>query len=631
MIACSVNKVTKMFGGNIIFSNISLEIQENERVGLVGPNGSGKTTLFKLLAGQEDPDAGHIHWKKGLKIGYLMQIPDFEDGLTAKEVLMTAYDELLEMEEKMRQLEEAMSLEQDQARLNKLMESYGHYLNQFTLQGGYEIEPNLEKIAHGLNIRDLLPRDFSTLSGGEKTKVGLALTLLRNPDFLLLDEPTNHLDLFAVKWLGSFLKNYRGTVLVISHDRFFLDEVATKILDLADGELASYHTNYTGYVKEKEERLLKEFHDYEEQQKKIKKMKEAIKRLREWANRANPPNEGLHRQARNIERALERMEKLTRPQLIRKKINLEMEASERSGKDVVLLQGVAKGFGQQLLFTHVNIHLSFGQRAAIVGENGTGKSTLIKLILQELSPDEGKVSIGSNVKIGYLSQHVFSDAKEETVLDSFRTEIPVAEGEARSILARFLFYGPMVYKKVSQLSGGERMRLRLAQLMYQDTNLLILDEPTNHLDIDSLQVLEDALENYDGTLLAVSHDRYFLNKLFNKVYWIETGVLHHFEGNFDYAEEKMKALLPDNTDIFNERSNEKVSNQSGSRSLPVKNKVTRDHSLEELESELKDLEEKISSLDLELQDIGDLERLQQVYAEKEGLEKRWHEIFDLLE
>lgn len=635
MIACSVNKVTKMYGGNTIFSNISLEIQENERVGLVGPNGSGKTTLFKLLAGQEDPDAGQVHWKKGSKTGYLTQIPDFEDGLTARDVLMTAYRELLEMEETMRELETAMSLEEEHPKLDKLMEHYGLLLNQFTLQGGYEIQANLEKIAQGLNIKDLLPRPFITLSGGEKTKVGLALTLLKNPDFLLLDEPTNHLDLFAVKWLGSFLKTYKGTVLVISHDRFFLDEVVTKILDLADGELHHYPTNYTGYVKEKEERLLKEFHDYEEQQKQIKKMKEAIKRLREWANRANPPNEGLHRQARNIERALERMEKLSRPQLNRKKMNLEMEASERSGKDVVLLQNAAKGFGKQPLFTQVNIHLSFGQRAAIVGENGTGKSTLIKLILQELSPDEGKVRIGSNVKIGYLSQQVFSDTKEKTVIELFREDIPMTEGEARNILARFLFYGSTVYKKVSQLSGGERMRLRLAQLMYQDNNLLILDEPTNHLDIDSLQVLEDALENYDGTLLAVSHDRYFLNKLFHKVYWIEAGAVHCFEGNFSYAEEKMGTAHHQHKVVHSEEvhpKREKATVKQGGRDfLPTRGKIAPDYRLEKLESELKDLEEQISSLDLQLREIVDLAQLQQVYAEKEGLEKRWLEIFELLE
>ncbi|CAM3794462.1 ribosomal protection-like ABC-F family protein [Mesobacillus zeae] len=539
MIACSVNQVKKMYGGSSVFDNISFEIMEKDRVGLVGRNGSGKTTLLRLLAGEEVPDSGQISWKKNCKIGYLAQIPDFNNSFTTNDVLKTAFSDLQQIEDKMRKLEEDMGRETNEGKLQKFMNEYGSLQEYFIFNGGYETEASIKKIVKGLNIDDLLDKQFSILSGGEKTKVGLALILLKNPGFLLLDEPTNHLDLMAVEWLGSFLKDYNGTVIVISHDRYFLDEVATRVMDLEDGEISCYHTNYSGFVKEKEERLLREFHAYEEQQKKIKKMKEAIKRLREWANRANPPNEGLHKRARNMERALERLEKLNRPALNRKKMNLEMVSSNRSGKDVIMLQGVSKKFGEKLLFRNVNMHLIYQQRAAIVGENGTGKSTLIKLILQQLHPDEGEVRVGSNVKIGYLSQHIFSDTEDETVIEAFRNEVIVTEGEARQILAKFLFYGHMVFRKVAQLSGGERMRLRLAQLMYQDMNVLILDEPTNHLDIESREVLEDALDDYNGTILAVSHDRFFLNKLFEKVYWIESKEVHCFEGNYTWAKEKM--------------------------------------------------------------------------------------------
>lgn len=274
----------------------------------------------------------------------------------------------------------------------------------------------------------------------------------------------------SVEWLGQFLKEYKGTVVIVSHDRYFLDDVVTKMLDLEDGEITSYIGNYSVFVKEKEERLLKEFQAYEEQQKKIKKMKEAIKRLREWANRANPPNEGLHKRARNMERALERMEKLDRPILNRKKMNLEMEVADRSGKDVVVIKGVNKSFGQHLLFQDVHLHIQFRERVAMVGENGTGKSTLIKMLLGQEQADSGEVKIGSNVKVGYLSQHIFPNKKDETVIELFRDEIKLTEGEARHILARFLFYGHSVFRKVSQLSGGEKMRLRLAQMMYQDLN-----------------------------------------------------------------------------------------------------------------------------------------------------------------
>jgi len=448
--------------------------------------------------------------------------------------------------------------------------------------------------------------------------------LLKQPDLLLLDEPTNHLDLMAVEWLGNFLKEYSGTVLVISHDRFFLDEVVNKVVDLEDGEITTYHTNFTGFVKEKEERLLREFQAFEEQQKKIKKMKETIKKLREWANRANPPNAGLHRRARNMERALERMEKLQRPVLNRKKMNLEMDASDRSGKDVIVLKDVSKRFDDKQLFEHVNMHVTYQERAAIIGENGTGKSTLLKMILQQLEPDIGEVRLGSNVKIGYLSQNIFSTIKDETVIEAFREEVNVTEGEARQILARFMFYGYHVFQKVSQLSGGERMRLRLAQLMHQDINLLILDEPTNHLDIDSREVLEEALEDFQGSLLAVSHDRYFLNKLFGKIYWIEAKKLHCFEGDYTWAKEKMAEGREKAVQVSVEKKQETRS---------VQKKVTKQkcEDNENLEEGLVLLEEKIFELDKRLLEVEDLEVMQQLYKEKENLEQRWEELCDRLE
>lgn len=460
-----------MFGGNTIFENLSLEIHEGDRVGLVGRNGSGKTTLFKLLAGEDIPDSGQIHWRKGTTIGYLEQIPVFQSEITALDVLKTAFASLVEMETQMKELEVKMASPNLSAEeLERCIEKYGQLQDQYTLLGGYEMDANIDRISNGLSIQYLLDQSFQSLSGGEKTKIGLAQLLLKQPDLLLLDEPTNHLDLMSVEWLGQFLKEYKGTVVMVSHDRYFLDDVVTKMLDLEDGEITSYIGNYSVFVKEKEERLLKEFQAYEEQQKKIKKMKEAIKRLREWANRANPPNEGLHKRARNMERALERMAKLDRPILNRKKMNLEMEVADRSGKDVVVIKGVNKSFGQHLLFQDVHLHIQFRERVAMVGENGTGKSTLIKMLLGQEQADSGEVKIGSNVKVGYLSQHIFPNKKDETVIELFRDEIKVTEGEARHILARFLFYGHSVFRKVSQLSGGEKMRLRLAQMMYQDLN-----------------------------------------------------------------------------------------------------------------------------------------------------------------
>ena len=611
-----------MYGGNAIFEDITFEIKEKERVGLVGRNGSGKTMLIRLLAGEEIPDSGKIHWKKDAAIGYLTQIPDYQDTTTTKDILKTAFADLLIIEEKMKKLESEMANETDADTSQNLVTEYGALQDEFARNSGYEIEANIEKIVHGLNMKHLVEQPFLNLSGGEKTKVGLGLMLLNQPDFLLLDEPTNHLDLMAVEWLGSFLKEYYGTVLIISHDRYFLDEVVNKVIDMEDGEVMTYHTNFTGFIKEKDERLLKEFQEYQEQQKKMKKMKEAIKRLRDWANRANPPNADLHRRAKNMERALERMEKVNRPILNRKKMNLEMETSGRSGKDVILLKDVSKCFDDKQLFEQVNMHIAFQDRTAIIGENGTGKSTLLKLILEEIPADNGEVRVGSNVKVGYLSQNVFSSVENETLIEAFRDEVRVTEGEARGILAKFMFYGHAVFQKVSDLSGGERMRLRLAQLMYQDVNLLILDEPTNHLDIDSREVLEEALEDFAGTILAVSHDRYFLNKLFQKIYWIEKRQVHAFDGDYTWAKEKMAEWRERQVQVSPVKKKKK-SRQKTSKPKSGKN--------DNLENEIIHIEGQIILLDQQLTETQDVETLQQLFKEKEDLEAAWETLCERLE
>ncbi|MGH1042719.1 ribosomal protection-like ABC-F family protein [Bacillus wiedmannii] len=622
MTICSVNNVTKSFGGNIIFENISLEIKNGERVGLVGRNGSGKTTIFQLLTGMESLDAGAIHMKKGTRIGHVAQIPKFDEGMTVYDVLSSAFKAEKELEREMRTLEKNMAEELEPSALQKLMERYGVIQEKFAFLGGYEIEANMMKVANGLQVTELFPRSFLELSGGEQTKVSLAYMLLQKPDLLLLDEPTNHLDLFAVEWLEQFLKEYNGTVMVISHDRYFLDEVVTKIFDLEDGEIHVYHTNYSRFVEEKEERLLHEFQAYQEQQKKIKKMKEAIKRLREWANQANPPNEGLHKRARSMERALERIEKLKKPILERKQMGLQFEGQERSGKDVVVMKKVSKGFADHPLFNEANLHVRFQERAAIVGRNGTGKTTLLKLLLEEIKPDAGEIRIGSSVKIGYLSQHAYGNMKSN-VLEAFREYVAVTEGEARHILAKFLFYGPAVFKKVTQLSGGEKMRLRLAQLMYQDINFLILDEPTNHLDIESREVLEEALEQYNGTILAVSHDRYFLNKLFEKTYWIDELKLFEFAGNYAWARQKWEEQVEKQV-IKQQRQGRK-----SMETAPVKKKEARN--VEEIETELIHVEEDIYTLECKMEHVVDVEMLEQLYEEKTKKELLRADLYNELE
>ncbi|WP_102273008.1 ribosomal protection-like ABC-F family protein [Cytobacillus massiliigabonensis] len=624
MIACSGQQLGKMYGGNSVFENLSFEIHEKDIVGLVGRNGSGKTTLFKLLAGMEVPDSGQVHWQKGCEIGFLEQIPSYPNGMKTIDVLKIAFTHLVEMEADMKKLEKEMGEETNSEKLSRLIHKYGELQEQFTLQNGYEMDAFIDRISNGLNIAELLNKDFNSLSGGEKTKICLGHMLLKSPNLLLLDEPTNHLDIKAVEWLAGFLKEYDGTVVIISHDRYFLDETANKILDLEDGELTLYHANYSGFVKEKEERLLREFQQYEEQQKKIKKMKETIKRLKEWANQANPPNAGLHRRARSMEKALERMEKLNRPNINRKKMNMDLDSSDRSGKDVVYMKGVSKSFGNRNLFNRVNIHVQFQDRIAIIGDNGTGKSTLIKMILDEIEADIGEVRRGSNVKVGYLSQHVFAGARDQSVIEMFREEVSVTEGEARHILARFLFYGYAVFRKVSQLSGGEKMRLRLAQLMYQDINFLILDEPTNHLDIESREVLEEALEDYQGTILAVSHDRFFINKIFQKIYWIDDKQVHFFAGDYNWAKKKLdeqrKAIVPESP-----MRKESVLKE------PTTKQRSNEQNMMELESLIEELEAALLLVEIEMECEEVLENLQKLYKKKEDLEKRREVLYQQLE
>ncbi|GKV56037.1 ABC transporter ATP-binding protein [Sporosarcina sp. NCCP-2222] len=529
-----------MLGGTIIFEDLSLDIKTGDRLGIVGRNGSGKTTLFKLIAGVEAVDSGAIHFKKGTKVGYLSQIPLLEEPMTGYEVLRSAFGELLEIEESLKALEAKMSCEG--ADLERLLLQYGQLQEEFLSRNGYAMESEIEKVINGLQLRSFIHQDFAVMSGGEQTKMMLGKLLLSQPDLLLLDEPTNHLDLFAVEWLERYLSEYDGTVVIVSHDRAFLDATVNKIADLEDGELQLYHGDYSSFVQQKEELLLRQFQEYEEQQKKIKKMKEAIKRLKQWANEANPPNAGLHRQARNMERALERMAKIKKPLVDPKKMALSFEPTERSGKEVVVMEDASKSFGPKQILSEANLRIYWKDRAAIVGQNGSGKSTILKLLIGQLAVDEGICKVGSNVKIGFLSQHVEAANPKARLIDVFREEVSVAEGEARHILAKFMFYGPDVFKRLSDMSGGERMRLRLAQLMHQDINLLMLDEPTNHLDIESREVLEEALEEFPGTILAVSHDRYFLNKIFDRTAWLEAGELTLFEGPFDWARRKWAEL-----------------------------------------------------------------------------------------
>ncbi|MFD2370755.1 ribosomal protection-like ABC-F family protein [Brevibacillus sp. GCM10020057] len=545
MIVAATQHIQKSYGANLVLQDITIEIKAGERVGIVGPNGAGKTTLFKLLAGIEPPDAGELYRAKGSVWAYLPQTPDYPREWLARDVIASAFADVLRLQEEMRSLEQQMAQVSEAAdALERLMNRYQRLQEDFEQRDGYQWETKMTQVTQGLGISDeLLATPFALLSGGEKTKIGLAKLLCQRSDVLLLDEPTNHLDAWSMEWLEQFLRDYPGTVLIISHDRYFLDAVVTSIFHVDGGEAESYIGNYSAFVKEREERLLRQFAAYQEQQKKIRKMQEAIKRLKEWGNRSNPPNEAFHRRAKSMEKALARMERIDRPRLKAERMELAIQKTERSGQDVLVASGVHKAYGDKTLFADAELLLRYGERKALLGPNGCGKSTLIRMLLGEIEPDAGTVKIGSSVKVGYLSQQPLEGDQSRRVIDLFRDVAQVTEAQARHLLARFLFYGEHVFKKVDQLSGGERMRLRLAQLMHQKINLLVLDEPTNHLDIESRETLEEALADFKGSLLIVSHDRFFLQKMVDGVFWVEDGRLVHDVGTYEEAREKRKQRL----------------------------------------------------------------------------------------
>lgn len=613
----TLKNVKKIVGGEILFEQLNFELQPGEKVGLVGRNGTGKTTIFKLIQQLEPIDGGQLFIKKQAKIGYLAQIPIGIKG-SIREYLQSSFQELLSIQSKMNQLEADM---QDESRMERAIEEYGKLQDQYMRMGGYEMDSQIERVAHGLGINELLSAPFHTLSGGEKTKVGLAGILLEKPDVLLLDEPTNHLDLQAIEWLEEYIQQYEGAVCIISHDRYFLDETVKKIYDLEHGEINIYYGNFSSYVKEKEERLLAEFKAYQEQQKKIKKMKEAIKRLREWANQANPPNEKLYKRARNMERALERMEKLDKPMLDPKKMDLSFDSEDRSGKDVLVAENVHKSFNGNEILKGVNLHVRYQERLAILGRNGSGKSTLLNLLLGTQEPSSGEIKIGSQVTFGYLRQQPLVGVDENIrLIDFFREKIRVTEGQARHILARFMFFGYAVFRKIGQLSGGEQMRLQLAIFMHQGINVLILDEPTNHLDIDSQEVLEEAIDHFNGTIVCVSHDRYFLNRCFKDTAYMEDGKLYRFPGN--YAETRSKWLEQV------QKTQEEQPKKQSSKGKKEKTSTIKQEDSPKVEEEIEQLEAELKTTQEKMEVEKDLDRLVDLQGEKEQLESKLEVLYE---
>lgn len=543
MIEISINNAEKSFGFKKILDGFALEATTGERIALIGPNGCGKTTLFKIIAGEENLDKGMVSTRKGASIGLLSQMPPkVTDEVTVKDILLRSFKNIFKLEKKLREYEEKLaSVPSD--KLESILNMYGRLQEEFTNLGGYEIDEKVSKICNGFKISDeMLNRSFNTLSGGEKTIVNLASLIISNPDILLLDEPTNHLDIDTLEWFEQFLSNYKGTVVISSHDRYFLDKVATKTILMDKGKADVYYGNYSYFLEESDRRALAEFDEYKNQQKQIEAMKTAVKKLKEWGERGDNPR--FFRRAACIERKLEKMEMIDRPES-KKQLPLDFEIKGRSGKDVLVAEDLGIILGDKVIFDGANLYVKYGEKVCLMGKNGSGKSTFIKAVLNGDNICQGEVRIGSSVSIGYIPQEIKFDDDNATVLETARKFYEGTETHLRAALAKFLFYGENVFKRVGNLSGGEKVRLKLFELIQKKANLLILDEPTNHIDIDTKEILEEALSEYQGTLFFVSHDRYFINKLAEKVINIEDESFHQYLGNYDYfKEQKTKKLVP---------------------------------------------------------------------------------------
>ncbi|WP_315115984.1 ribosomal protection-like ABC-F family protein [uncultured Clostridium sp.] len=623
MIELALKEVEKYFGGNRIFSNITFEAQYGERIGLIGRNGTGKTTVFKIIAGIEKQDKGSITIRKNSVVGYLDQIPNFPGQFKVVDVLKTAFEIQYEINKQLKTLEVEMAT-LDAEELEHTLKKYSQLSEVYEAKGGYEIEEKLSKICTGLKFNeDFLNRDFISLSGGEKTIVILGKILLQNPDVLLLDEPSNHLDMASIEWLESYLKAYKGTVIVISHDRYFLDRVVTKIVEIEDGETSLYDGNYSYYVKEKQRRVFEQFEAYKDQQKKIKAMEKAIKQLREWAVQGD--NEKFFKRAESMQKRLDKIQKIDKPMVNQPKIQLDFAETDRSGKDVVSFKGIGKSFGDKKILEDVSLDVKYKERIALIGDNGSGKSTIVKIILGEFKPDYGEIKLGSNIKIGYLPQNIIFDNEELTVLETFREDMTISEGSARGILAKFLFYGESVFKKVKGLSGGEKSRLKLCKLIQNDINLLILDEPTNHLDIDSREMLEEALMEFKGTIFFISHDRFFISKIAEMICEIEDKKIINYYGDYEYYKEKEKEIKRSNTEISSKDKINKPQNIERPKNI-VSNKLKE---VERLEKIIEELERKVQNIDNEINNNGsDYDKLVELDKERASTQEELDIMFE---
>ena len=635
MIILQANKIERSFAGEVLFDNISLQVDERDRIALVGKNGAGKSTLLKILVGEEEPTSGEINKKRDLSLSYLAQDSRFESSNTIYDEMLHVFDDLRKTEKSLRQMELEMG-EKTGADLDKLMQDYDRLSEEFRQAGGFTYEADIRAILNGFKFDESMwQMKIEELSGGQNTRLALAKMLLEKPNLLVLDEPTNHLDIETIAWLENYLVNYSGALLIVSHDRYFLDKVATITLDLTKHSLDRYVGNYSSFVEQKEQKLLTEAKNYEKQQKEIAALEDFVNR--------NLVRASTTKRAQSRRKQLEKMERLDKPEAGTKSAHMTFHSDKISGNVVLTVEEAAVGYDDQILSEPINLDIRKMNAVAIVGPNGIGKSTLIKSIVGQIPFIKGEARFGANVEVGYYDQTQSKLTPHNSVLDELWNDFKLTpEVEIRNRLGAFLFSGDDVKKTVGMLSGGERARLLLAKLSMENNNFLILDEPTNHLDIDSKEVLENALIDFDGTLLFVSHDRYFINRVATQVLELSEEGSTLYLGDYDYYLEKkaeLEALAAAQAEAEPASSTEEVT--SNDYHLQKQNqkelrKITR--RIEQLEAEMEELDQKIQDITETMHstnDAADLVQLQseldQLTVQQEAVMEEWAELSEQVE
>lgn len=634
MILLQVNQLSKYFAAELILSNIKLEIQSQDRVALVGRNGAGKSTLLKILAGQSSHDHGEIIKPKDVSIGYLAQNTGLESEKSIWDEMLTVFDHLHKMEKELRNLEGQMAdpkVFSNTTQYEKILKEYDHLQVKFKDDGGYQYEADIRSVLHGLHFGSFdYSTKISTLSGGQKTRLALGKLLLSRPDILILDEPTNHLDIETLSWLEQYLQGYPGAILIVSHDRYFLDKVVNQVFELSRQKLTKFTGNYSSYLDQKAENYERDLKLYEKQQDEIAKLEDFVQR--------NLARASTTKRAQSRRKQLQRMDRLDRPSGDEKSATFSFDIERQSGNDVLKVEDVAVGYGSEKVSEQISFRINRGDSVALVGPNGVGKSTLLKTIVNKLSALAGSIHVGSNVSIGYYDQQQAELNSNKKVLNELWDDYPLKpEKDIRTVLGNFLFSGDDVLKSVSTLSGGEKARLALAKLMMERANFLILDEPTNHLDLDSKEVLENALIDYPGTILFVSHDRYFINRIATKVLELESNGITEFLGDYDYyLEKKLEKeeldalnLIQGNKEVIEPVLSDKTSYHQDKETKKLERQ--RKRRIEEIESSIEELELAASEYEEQLCDPTIFQDHEKVSELNTNLEKVKQEIEKLMD